>query len=477
VERRQGGQQAEVVDGLQGLGHSGQPGGVLRQLGAPDRRQGAQGLHGGRRIAGMAPGQGLQHVGQGIVQGVGLPGLVDPAQAAHPGRSGKGQALRHPALLQVRQHRRRPALRDLLRAVGGDLVHPVAQGGVGKAMQQLVAVGGPVGALQAGAHLVGHQIVHELSNLRLRHAIADAGQAQHRSHGGHGAVTAVEQAQLGLLERGHVGHHPHALRGQCLCIGRVGQVVFDHPFPERFGAQRGCIAQAQGVLRRLQQFGRCRRHDAVDHAVGETHLLRNPVGQCRIARLRQAQALRPQAAAVVHQVVAGGDGEAQQPGQAPPCQTFDQQFGEARAVAFFGDGEGDPAGGRCGDGGVHLRRGLGSHAHAPEGSPQYPVLAVGAADAHRVPALLLRQGLGHSRLTHGKGMHAPAAIALAQQGVEHQGLVGAVKGAQAQVHHPRRATAVVGRHGQPICQPGQRGIAQHGVSQTAALRSGPAPRR
>ena len=307
---------------------------------------------------------------------------------------------------------RNPALRNLLRAVVGDLVHAVQQAGIRKTRQQGVAVSLPVGPAQVGRDLLRHQVVDEAPKDRLRHAFGNHRQARHRAGIGHRRVAAVEQPELGFLEQVDVVDHGHTGALQHGAIQRIGEAPLDHPFGEGFCAKHTDILHAERVAGGLSPRLAGGGNDAVDHAVGEGAVARDPRAQPAIVPPGGGvQHQRLQAPSVVAQVVAGRDG---QPGatRAPALrQPVEQQGGEFRAIPLLGDGQGDPACGACRDGIHHPRPLAGRHTGAYQRTGHLPAHTGMAGDLHRVQAVLHGQPIGNLRVVHRHAMDAPARVA------------------------------------------------------------------
>ena len=60
-----------------------------------------------------------------------------------------------------------------------------------------------------------------------------------------------------------------------------------------------------------------------------------------------------------------------------------------------------------------------------------------AGNLHRIQTVLFAQRIGQLRAAHRHPQDPPAVVALGQQRIADQCLVGAVKGSQAQMHHTR----------------------------------------
>ena len=210
--------------------------------------------------------------------------LVHGQREAHEHGCGQCVVFKRSALRDLTEHRGRPALRNFLRAVGGDLVNAVLQVRVAKTLNQRVAVICPVGATQVRRNFVAHQLVHKFSDVRQANTTGNEGSAGDGPHERHGRVAAVEHAQLGLFVAVHIARHAHTGALQQGRVGRVGKAVFDHPFPKTFGAQGAVVLQAQRLLRGGHHLGGGGRHDAVDHAARESALRVQPAQQLGVLR-------------------------------------------------------------------------------------------------------------------------------------------------------------------------------------------------
>ena len=126
-------------------------------------------------------------------------------------------------------------------------------------------------------------------------------------------------------------------------------------------------------------------------------------------------------------------------------QAPQQQCGQLGAIALFGHSQGDPAGGGRGHGLHDAGRLARRHTGPPDRAAHLPDCARTAGDLHGVQAILLDQRISQHRVVHCHPQHAPTHIATRQQCIKNKGLVRAMEGPQAQVHHTRRAAAWVGR--------------------------------
>ncbi len=154
-------------------------------------------------------------------------------------------------------------------AVHGDLPGAVLQGRVGKAGEELVAIGLEIGARhgQGRHHLLGHKPMNELVDSGVGDGLVDVLIARQVAEIAHGGVRAVEHAELHQLEGLDVLDHLGADGFEGRAAG--GEVVLDHPLGEGLGHDRPSIFQAADFLDDFSiRIGRG-GHDAVDHGRGK----------------------------------------------------------------------------------------------------------------------------------------------------------------------------------------------------------------
>lgn len=180
-----------------------------------------------------------------------------------------------------------------------------------------------------------------------------------------------------------------------------------------------------------------------------------------------------QAAAVHRKVVAGQERREGKARRVAAPEGLDQQAGHAAGpvgtgqimgnigivgaqlprgridpVALFGDGQRDDARAGCGEGREDPARFFGQDQALPEGSDDAVGLAFGPARDEGVEMVLRRQRIAHRGTAHRDGGDAPRPLARGEAIIGRDRLMGAVKGAEAQMHDPGPdGRAVVGRAG------------------------------
>ena len=131
--------------------------------------------------------------------------------------------------------------------------------------------------------------------------------------------------------------------------------------------------------------------------------------------------------AIALQVVTRRNGQARLACSVAQTQAINQQLGQSRRVAFFGDGESDPTSAWSGNGVQDMLAFGGGHAGLPQRARHVPFNAIGTGNPHGILAVLRAQFVDQTWLSHTHAMNAPAYIAFAQQLIEHHGLVRTVK--------------------------------------------------
>ena len=99
-------------------------------------------------------------------------------------------------------------------------------------------------------------------------------------------VAAIEDADLHVLERRDVADELHADLFERRAAGR--EMVLEHPLAEAFAEHRPIVGDAEIVGEQLALAIAGGGGDAVDHAVGEGDVVRDPGGEFGIEQLGEA---------------------------------------------------------------------------------------------------------------------------------------------------------------------------------------------
>ncbi|MNU44234.1 hypothetical protein D3C71_330440 [compost metagenome] len=305
---------------------------------------------------------------------------------------------------------------------------------------------------------------------------------------GHRRMGPVEQPQLGVLP-------PLDRVGQLRPKGRkvrplAGEPVLDHPLGEGLGLDHAPILDAEAGGQAVHVVRRGRRHDPVDHGLGEGPLGLDPVGQSRIDMARHGDDSSADALAVVRKVVAADDGEGLPPRRLPRLQGRDDEAGRGarrgnigqigrhvrvvqqqvagrriETIALLGHREGDDVDVDVGHGCNQDRRIIRPHQNPAPGADHAQMLLGPVAHDQGVETILRVQLITHARRAQRGAQDAPAQIAAGQGVVEHHRLVGAMEGADAQMDHAGlHLSTVIGRARDVAGQTHQGRIIQAGHS-------------
>lgn len=265
------------------------------------------------RVVASGASLGLELLAHGVDHLERLATVVDPLDVVEPGGGDEAQAAERTRLPDRLGNRGHDELRNLAGRVETDTGQLVHDGGVGKALDEGVAILVDVDARdlrQERLDLLLHHLPHELAEQRVRHDLVHVLEARQLTGVAQGRVAAVEQAQLVLLElldSVHILDHldPNLLEGRTA----VGELILDDPLreglrddgPRVHNAKLLCQCRFVG-LRRL-------RGDAIDHGVREGAFLGNPLRDLRVAQAgKRLEHVAGDGSVLLH-VVAGHDGE------------------------------------------------------------------------------------------------------------------------------------------------------------------------
>ncbi|KGC71273.1 hypothetical protein DP56_5914 [Burkholderia pseudomallei] len=201
--------------------------------------------------------------------------------------------------------RRQPAQRHLLRAVRRDLRGAVRERRVAKTLDQRRAIRAHVVAgrhVERREQLARHHAARERVDQRIGHRVGHRAPPTQLAGIGDRRVRAVQQAQLHLLVRPHVGRDERARVLPARPCAR--EAVLEHPLRERLADDRRLVAHADTRLHPVERFGRRGGHDPVDHRVRKRDVAPNPPRERAVGLLRVLREQRAQRVAVRRHVVA-----------------------------------------------------------------------------------------------------------------------------------------------------------------------------
>ena len=288
---------------------------------------------------------------------------------------------------------------------------------------------------------------------------------------GDGGVAAIENADLHMLVGRHVGHELHTDLFQRRAPG--GKIVFEHPLLEAFAEHRPGVVDAELVGQQGLLAFRGGRGDAVHHAIGEGDRGLDPLGQFRVDQRGQTGDRIFGDVAIARNIVAAHYRE----GDNASLSTFDQTrqdqtergfrriemsrvmrnvgmgwieclAGRVDIVAALGNGQRDDADGRIRQPGNNGRAVAGRQI-VDHGAGNVGSAMVGLLLDHGGEPVLPHQLLPHRLIGRAyAGAHQRPVVPLTQieQRVEIDGLMGAMKIADAEMHNAGGETgAGIGR--------------------------------
>ena len=410
----------------------------------------------------------------------GLAALAATAEKADPAGDRRRQRIGHLAGGEPLAHRRKPAHRDLLRAVDRDLAQAMAERGVGETREQCLPVTSRNAAnlgRQRRREIIAPHPLDEGAQRRLGDRLVDRRQPRRHAETGERRMRGIQQAQLHRLERRHVANELDAVARPVRTAG--GEPILDDPLRETFGADRTIVAQP-GQRQRLIAIGRHRgRHDPVDHRVRAGDPLVDESGEPRVAApLRGLCQYAMQRIAVHRQVVARQ--QRQRPGAIG--RALREPVGEQRDraaiavdIALLGDRQRHDAHRRIGQSrnGTprldRIRDRLAQRADDPR------LRAAAATHQQRVQAILRVQRIDDRPAAQVDAADRPAGLAGGQRVVGVDGLVRAVEIADAEMDDADARLARVEarpRAGRQTVERGERQPFARHCRQRALPRSG-----
>ena len=301
-------------------------------------------------------------------------------------------------------------------------------------------------------------------------------------------MAAVKQPQLGELIGRDIAHQGGAGRvpGRAL----APEFVLDHPLGEGLGHDRPSVGQSERRGGAGPIGLRGGRHDAVHHGGGAAQLAREITAEIGVAEGREAREHAAQRPPVMGEVVAAERRErCEARGPSPPqglhneagCGAGGLGIGEvvpyvwmrfvefARggpvAIALLGHGQRYDARVRRHHGVQQGFRILGRDDEARHAADDLQPLARGVPHRETIKAILRRQGIARVGVPQRRAQNAPAPVTRAEHGVRIDGLMGAVKRADAEMHDSGRdSRAIVGRADHRARQAVERGSAEARVT-------------
>ncbi len=264
--------------------------------------------------------------------------IVAAVQIAAERREQEGEAAMVAAGREQGAQRITQEDRDLGRAVGGDPGKLVADGRVGEAAQDRVAIGPEVhasGCAQQRDHVAVEKGVQVTMDRPVRERLVDEPVAGEQGRVGQHAVGGVEHPQLDLLVRRHLVAELDADPLQRRPAG--AEPVLDHPLDEVLGKDWCLIVHTATRVEPRRIVRGDTRRDAIHHAAGEGDVGLDPGGELWIARARERQHAAADHLAIVLEVVAGQDGVRARPGGAATLQAGDDEA--EHGAGCFGVGE------------------------------------------------------------------------------------------------------------------------------------------
>ena len=204
-------------------------------------------------------------------------------------------------LLEVRHH----VNRELRRAVEAEACHLVAHRAVAETLAESLLVELEVGVLRCRhvrSDVDVHELAHELGDALVVHGGVNLAVAVEERRIAEQRVRCVEQRELHVLESRHVVGHLCA--NGLPCRASCGEVVLDNPLYEVLAVDRSLVVGAVLLVEPLDVLGACGWSDAVDHRVGERHVLLHPCSQLLVLCLDERHECAACSVAVVLQVVA-----------------------------------------------------------------------------------------------------------------------------------------------------------------------------
>ena len=386
--------------------------------------------------------------------------FVHPGHIAHPCRHTQCDPVQRPALGQQIPCRTQQPLRQFLRAIHRDLPRPVAQGRIAEALQQRPAIGRHIRALrndQGQGNIVTHHPLDKTGQGRITHGLGHGFIARQITQIGQRRMGSVEHAELHGFERQDIGHQ---LRAEPAPIGATErEMILDHPLGKRLGHDRPSIHDP-----RFGQNGPIgiggRGHDPVNHGRGKCHLLRDGVGQGRIAQLRKTAQHFGDRMAIGGQIVAGqhgkrlqalgiamaqprhqkADGRTRRLGMGQIMDNIGMRLvqftgGRIMAIALFRHGQRDDFDILMRHGGNEGLRIFGGHKRVLDGTDHLIMRGIGPAHRNSIEPVLRSQRIARVGRAQACPDNAPAEIAGGQNLFGINGLMGAVERAQAQMHN------------------------------------------
>ncbi|KAI6754540.1 hypothetical protein HG530_012292 [Fusarium avenaceum] len=257
--------------------------------------------------------QSLQLLAHGVIDLELVALVVNSVDVDEPTSSNETQTSEGASTPDVLGDGRHDELRDLAGGVEGDTGNLVHDGGVGETLHQGVTVLVDIDTRdvgQKGLDLLLHHLPDKLAVDGVLHNLVDVLEASKLSWVSHGGVTGVEKAKLVLLELLDIVNVMDDLDTDLL-EGRaaVGELVLNNPLHERLGHNGPSVLDAEVLGERRDVVLGGAGGDAVNHGVGESALLGDPLGKLRVAELGEGHQHVAGDGTVLLHVVAGQNSE------------------------------------------------------------------------------------------------------------------------------------------------------------------------
>lgn len=265
------------------------------------------------RLSTTSTGLGLKLLTHGVIDSESVTLVINTIDVAEPSSSDEAQTAEralHPDGLGNRGHDELGDLAGRVETDTGQLVH---DGRVGETFHEGLAVLIDIDTRdlrQGRLDLFLHHLPDELVEVRIFQDLVDVVEACHLTGVSNSGVTAVKETELVLLElfdRVHVLDDLDAdlLEGRAT----VGELIFNDPLHERFRDDRPGVLNTHSVCEGLLIGGRRLRSDTVDHSVGESTFISNPLSDFGVAETGERLEHVTGDGTILLHVIARHDGE------------------------------------------------------------------------------------------------------------------------------------------------------------------------
>jgi hypothetical protein len=261
-------------------------------------------------------------LGERVVDLVILALLVPAIQVTEPASSSQSQTAERAACDDLLSNRGHDELRKLARTTEADTGDLILKSGVAETLDEGLAVLVGVDTRNLGQQrldLLVHHLVDVLAEPGVTNDFVNVFEATKECEVGHSRVASVQQTKLHEFELLNVVDLLHDLDTDLLeRWAAVGELVLDDPLLERLSDDGPCVLNAELLSKVGDVLGNGAGCDAVDHAVGESAVLLEPLSDLRVAVTRECQHHVAGDVAVLLHVVARQNSEGLQSG----CMTL-----------------------------------------------------------------------------------------------------------------------------------------------------------